>query len=98
MPGGGRQVYLVHGKVAENSSGGRRDQRLPPAQQTLQQACHFFSFFANFEFGAKNGRKKAPNDQKWPESLKSDIRNHFHRISASLAVILSGHMTGLQQF
>ena len=57
--------------------------------------------FVNFEFGAKIGQKwpkKAQNNQKWPESLKSDIQNHFHRISASLAVILSGHMTSLQQF
>ena len=55
----------------------------------------------NFEFWAKIGQKwpkKAPNDQKWPECLKSDIRNHLHWISASLAVILSGHMTGLRQF
>ena len=43
----------------------------------------------------KNG---PPNDQKWPENLKSDIQNHLHWISASLAVILSGHMTSLRQF
>ena len=53
----------------------------------------------NFEFGAKIGQKwptKAPDDQKWPECLKSDIRNHLHWISASLVVILSGHMTSLR--
>ena len=57
--------------------------------------------YINFEFGAKLAKKwpkKAPNDQKWPENLKSDIRNHPHWISASLAVILSGHMTSLRQF
>ena len=50
---------------------------------------------------AKNGQnmpKKAPNDQKWPECLKSEIRNHVHWIFTSLAVILSGHMTSLRQF
>ena len=49
----------------------------------------------------KNGQKwpkKAPNDQNWPECLKSNIQNHLHWISASLAVILSGHMTSLQPF
>ena len=37
--------------------------------------------YDNFEFGPKIGQKwpkKAPNDQKWPESPKSDIRNHLH--------------------
>ena len=54
----------------------------------------------SFEFGAKIGQKwpkKAPNDQKWPEYLKSDIRNHLHWISASFAVFSSGHMTSLRQ-
>ena len=55
----------------------------------------------NFEFGAKIGQKwpkSAPNDRNWPECLKSYIRNHLHWISASLAVVLSGHMTSLRQF
>ena len=63
--------------------------------------CLGNQFYDNFEFKAKIGQKwprRAPNDQNWPESLKSDIRNHLHWISASLAVILSGHMTSLQQF
>ena len=37
--------------------------------------------YDNFEFWPKIGQKwpkKAPNDQKWPESLKSDIQNHLH--------------------
>ena len=49
---------------------------------------------------AKSGQKwpkRAPNDRNWPECLKNDIRNHLHWISASLAVILSGHMTSLHQ-
>ena len=41
--------------------------------------------------------KKAQNDRTWSEYLKSDIRNHLHWISASLAIILSGHMTSLRQ-
>ena len=58
-------------------------------------------FTTILSFWAKIGQKwpkKASNDQKWPECLKSDIRNHFHWISALLAVILSGHMTSLRQF
>ena len=49
---------------------------------------------------AKSGQKwpkKAQNDRTWSEYLKSDIRNHLHWISASLAIILSGHMTSLRQ-
>ena len=42
--------------------------------------------------------KKAPNDRKWSECLKNDILNHLHRISAHLAIVLSGHMTSLRQF
>ena len=42
--------------------------------------------------------KKAPNDPNWPKSPKSDIRNHFNWISASLVVILSGHVASLRQF
>ena len=52
-------------------------------------------------FWAKIGQKwpkKASNDQKWPECLKSGTRNHFHWISALLVVILSGHLTSLRQF
>ena len=41
--------------------------------------------------------KKAQNDRTWSEYLKSDIWNHLHWISASLAIILSGHMTSLRQ-
>ena len=50
---------------------------------------------------AKSGQKwpkKAPNDRKWSECLKNDILNHLHRISARLAIVLSGHMTSLRQF
>ena len=57
--------------------------------------------YDHLELKAKIGPKwpkRAPNDRNWPECLKSDIRNHLHWISASLAVILSGHMTSLQQF
>ena len=57
--------------------------------------------YINFDFGTKSGQKwpkKGPNDQNWPKCLKNDIQNHLHGISASLAVILSGHMTTLQQF
>ena len=49
---------------------------------------------------AKSGQKwpkKAQNDRTWSEYLKSDILNHLHWISASLAIILSGHMTSLRQ-
>ena len=56
--------------------------------------------YDHLEFKAKIGPKwpkRAPNDRNWPECLKSDIRNHLHWISASLAVILSGHMTSLRQ-
>ena len=56
--------------------------------------------YDNFDFGAKIGQKwpkKAQNDRTWSEYLKSDIRNHLHWISASLAIILSGHMTSLRQ-
>ena len=41
--------------------------------------------------------EKVPNDQKWPECLKSDSWNHLHWSFASLAVIFSGHMTCLRQ-
>ena len=54
----------------------------------------------HLEFKAKIGQKwpkRAPNDRNWPECLKSDIRNHLHWISASLAIILSGHMTSSWQ-
>ena len=37
-------------------------------------------------------------DRNWTKCLKNDILNHLHRISASLAVILSGHMPSLRQF
>ena len=53
----------------------------------------------NFEFWPKIGQKWPKwslHDRNWPESLKSDIRNHIHWISASLAVFLSGHMTSLR--
>ena len=61
-------------------------------------------FTTSLSFGqklAKSGQKwpkRSLNDQNWPESLKNDIRNHLHWISAPLAVILSGHMTSLRQF
>ena len=35
---------------------------------------------------------------KWPEPIEIAIWNHLQWISASLVVILSGHMTSLQQF
>ena len=51
---------------------------------------------------ARNGPKMAPkwpqNCPKWPQRVKSDLRNHLHQNSGPLAVILSGHMTSLQQF
>ena len=47
---------------------------------------------------ALSGPKMTQNGLKWPEPIEIAIWNHLHRISASLAVILSGHMTSLRQF
>ena len=41
--------------------------------------------------------KKGTKWPKWHEHLESDIRNHLHRISARLAIVLCGHMTSLRQ-
>ena len=67
--------------------------------------CHFQDIYVisdnvdNLKFWAQIGQKwpkKAPNDRNWPECLKNDILNHLHWISASHAVILSGHTTSLR--
>ena len=55
-------------------------------------------FWAKFCQKGQKWPKKAPNDRKWSECLKNDILNHLHRISARLAIVLSGHMTSLWQF
>ena len=47
---------------------------------------------------ALSGPKRTQNGLKWPEPIEIAIWNHLQWISASLAVILSGHMTSLRQF
>ena len=47
---------------------------------------------------APSGPKMTQNGLKWPQPIEIATWNHLHWISASLAVILSGHMTSLQQF
>ena len=57
--------------------------------------------YNNLEFKAKIGHKwpeRASNDWNCPECVKNGICSHLHWISASLAVMLSGHMTSLWQF
>ena len=44
------------------------------------------------------GPKMTQDGLKWPEPIEIAIWNHLQWISASLAVILSGHMTSLRQF
>ena len=44
------------------------------------------------------GPKMTQNGLEWPEPIEIAIWNHLQWISASLAVILSGHMTSLHQF
>ena len=46
---------------------------------------------------ALSGPKMTQNGLKWPEPIEIAIWNNFPWISASLAVILSGHITSLQQ-
>ena len=64
----------------------------------FRHSGHFWSFGAFFSHFWPILAQKLKIVQKWPECLKSDIQNHFHWISALLAVILSGHMTSLRQF
>ena len=45
-----------------------------------------------------NGPKWTQMVQKWPERLQIDFRNHFHWISAPLAVVLSSHMDSLRKY
>ena len=57
--------------------------------------------YDNFEFGAKIGQKwskMAQNTENGLDVWKNNIRNNLHQISARLAIVLSGHMTSIQQF
>ena len=54
--------------------------------------CYFVAIGAIF------GPKMTLNGLKGPEPIKIAIWNHLQCISASLAVVLSGDMTSLQQF
>ena len=47
--------------------------------------------------GHKLVRNDPQNGLKWPQRVQSDFRNHLHRNSAPLAVVLSGHLTSLRQ-
>ena len=47
---------------------------------------------------ALSGPKMTQKGLKWPEHIKIANWNYLHSISASLAVILSCHMTSLRQF
>ena len=47
---------------------------------------------------ALGGPKMTLNYLKWPKPIEIVIWNHLQCISASLAVVLSGHMNSLRQF
>ena len=64
----------------------------------VSQKDQFATILCSSPKMALSGPKRTQNGLKWPEPIEIAIWNHLQWISASLAVILSGHMTSLRQF